>query len=600
MEKKELSHLTLRAVLIGLALSLLLNVSVSRAISYTHDSSADSPYAAALELYGLEEFEQAAAAFAGLSADFPYDARITTFKLLQAKALFYDAQVTASEIAFKRLINAHQKSRYIPACHYFLGRIHYLMERYDSSALAFAKAVELSRDNEQTQIYGQNLLAVAEGRLDAEQTENLLTKARGYNLTLGVGLSAAEKYYALHGFDQANVILDRIIAAYPQASDEEGLKGLRKKIELFASQKAVIALFAPISGELAGFGRMMSNAADLAFEEYNDDPGFELERKTYDTFGNSIASAIKAKELTGQPVSAIIGPLSSAEAVGVAAYADINDVPLIAPTASEKGLTGITDMLFQLTPTPERMGEALADFITSELNFDSVAVLSPLDNYGKQITDGFVHRMLDSGATVFYQKFYPRGSRDYRRFLLDLKKELLPDTFVAEIFLNRDGDTMEVEEIPVRVPALFLPSYTSELKLILPQLRFYKISTILLGADPFGETEILEMNENRDNPTFFVSKAVYLPEDSAWLKFAFLYQRRFDEPPQRVAAITYDAVKMVLECISQGMYTSEEVWRCFMEKREYRGASGIIRFNAQRENSYVPVYLLSEGEIIRM
>jgi len=67
-----------------------------------------------------------------------------------------------------------------------------------------------------------------------------------------------------------------------------------------------------------------------------------------------------------------------------------------------------------------------------------------------------------------------------------------------------------------------------------------------------------------------------------------------------VAAVTYDAANMVLDCIRQGYYTSEEIWRCFMEKEDYMGASGIIRFSPQRENIYVPVYFLSDGEIIRL
>lgn len=600
MEKKELSGRPSRIILVFIALVAISHISLSAAFEHIGNPAADSLFSRAFKLYEREDFDQAARLFSKLETDFYDDPRITVFMLMGAKSLFYGGDLTASQEAFKKLIDLYPKSGYLPACHYFLGKIYFQEKLYNQSARSFLAAANLTQNREHEDIYSQNLLVVVESYLNAESARSLLRGAKKYDLALAMALVISEKFYTDHKFLPAEEVLDQAVLLYPEMAREEKLADLRKKIEVFASRKAVLVLFAPISGELARFGRMMSNAFELAIEEYFENPGIELEKRIFDTFGNSIASAVKAREVTRRPISAIIGPLSSSEAVGMAPFAGFGNIPMIAPTASEKGLTSISDMLYQLTPTPERMGEALADFIISELAFDSVAILAPLDNYGKQITDGFVHMLLDSNVTIFYQKFYPRGSRDYRRFLLDLKKELLPDTFVAEIFLNEQGDTMEIEEIPVRVPAIFLPSYTSELKLILPQLRFYKISTIILGADPFGESEIVEMPESKDNPTIFVSKSVFLPEDSAWMKFNYLYQQKFDEPPQRVAAITYDAVNMVLDCVSRGMYTSQDIHQCFMENNGYRGAAGIIRFDRQRENIHVPVYLLDNGEIIRM
>ena len=590
-EKKEFSHLHRLLPLICLIIILSAGLNNLAAVEYNLDPAADSDYQAAVALYNQEQFSPAAMAFTKLVTDYPLDARITIFKLMQAKALYYAGNLAESKIALNRLIKTHPRSSFIPTANYFLGRIYYRQELYDSAALALIKAVEESGSQRQKELFLTNLKALAEGKLSAEKAHQLMNQAEDEELSKELALIAIEKFYIDHNFERADRLYKDFILLYPESASDKRLNALRQKIELFSSQKAILALFAPISGELARFGRMMSNAFELAVESYLENPTLELERRTFDTFGNSIVSAIDAKKISGQPVSAIIGPLSSAEAVGIAAYADIANIPLICPTASEKGLTSISDMLFQLSPTPERMGEAMADFVTDQFGLDSVAVLAPLDNYGKQVSDGFVRRMSEKGGTVFFQKFYPRGSRDFRRFMLDLKDELLPDTFVAEIFLNADGDTMEVEEIPLNVPALFLPAYTSELKLLLPQLRFYKINTILLGTDSYGEDEIVEMRESKDNPIFFASKSLFLPEDTAWLKFNYLYQTKFEEAPDRVAAITYDAANLVLDCVREGLYTSEDIWRCIKAKGVYEGASGIIDFNAQRENVRVPIYL---------
>jgi branched-chain amino acid transport system substrate-binding protein len=599
MNMAMISH-KLRAAFIFCLVLVLFSGSALYALEYSYDENAGVEYNRALQLYNQEKFDQAAEAFSALVTDYPYDARITIFKLLHAKSLFYAKRYPQSKAAFERLIKSNPHSSYVPSSHYFLGKIYYAGEQYDSAAQEFMQAVRRSNNRGHKAIFEKNFLALARSHMNADQVNSYAGRTDDRQFAFEIGLAAAEKYYAERNFDRAQDILDNISGNSPGSSDDKRIAALRKKIEQFASQKAVIALFAPLSGDWAKFGRMMSNALDMALEEYRKNPGIEVEKKTFDTFGDMIASAINAKKLSSQPPSAVIGPLSSAEAVGVAAFADISDIPVIAPTASEKGLTSLSDMFFQLSPTPERMGEALAEFVTGEIGIDSVAILAPLDNYGKQITDGFVHTALDSGVTIFYQKFYPRGNRDYRRFILDLKKELLPDTFVADIFLNAYGDTMEVEEVPLHVPAIFLPSYTSELKMILPQLRFYKISTILLGSDSYGESEIVDMSESGDNPILFVSKSLTLPEDTGWLKFNYLYQQEFEEPPEEVAAATYDAANIVLDCVRQGAYTPDEIWECVTNKKEYIGASGKIRFDANHENIFVPVYFLSEGQVVRL
>lgn len=600
MQKRELSHNVLRlagmfAVLLGLVI-----VQPAEALDYRVDPQADQGYQKALELYRQGRFDQAYVAFSELAADYPWDARITIFKLMEAKSLYYSDRFGEALDAFWRFTRDHPGSSFIPAVKYFLGRIHYIEHNYDSSALSFMTAYQKSDRELDKQLFLKNLRAVASGYLQAERIQKLLDKVGRYELALELTLAASEKYYRNRQISQARSLLDDLRLRFARASENSRVASLQKKLELFASRRVVLALFVPLSGEWARFGQMMSNAFDLALRQYSRGADLKLEHKKIDTYGNSIVSAIEAKNITSEPLTAIIGPLSSSEAVGVAAYTDVRQIPLVCPTASEKGLTSISDQLFQLSPTPERMGEALAEFVTSEMGFDSVAILAPLDSYGKQITDGFVHTMIDSGVDIFYQKFYPRGTRDFRRFLLDLKETVLPDTFVAEIFLNEEGDTLEVEEIPVQIPALFLPCYASELKLMLPQLRFYKINTIVLGSDSYGEDEIMAMRESEDNPVFFVSKSQYLPEDTSWLKFTYLYQKEFDEPPDRVAAVTYDAVSLVLKCVESGSYTSEEISRCLNEKGLFDGAAGEIRFNQQRENVRVPVYFLTEGEIIRL
>jgi branched-chain amino acid transport system substrate-binding protein len=340
----------------------------------------------------------------------------------------------------------------------------------------------------------------------------------------------------------------------------------------------------------------MDAAAELAVITYGK-PDTDIRIKSYDTHGNSIVSAQLSRDVTSSGVSAVIGPLTSQEAVGAAPYSDFWSVPMILPAASEKGLTSVSSRIFQLSPTPETMGRRLAEAAIDELGLDSIAILAPNDGYGRQITEGFKKAVGENDVDIFYEVYFPRGTSDYRRFMLSLKEAVLPDSFDPTIFLDETGDTLETEEIAVNIPTIFIPAFAEELEFIIPQLRFYRISTIILGGEDLGDPNIVSLKSMRYYPAMFISHSMFTDVDTSWQRFRYLLEEENKMTATPVAGLTFDAVRLTIEAAELGGFSSSGIARGWESLGKVDGVTGPFEFNEQNENIAVPVYIVLDGFI---
>jgi branched-chain amino acid transport system substrate-binding protein len=546
--------------------------------------------------YERSEYTRAAELFGELVALNPSYGRISHLLIMEAKSRYYAGEHEHATQLFERLIANGKSSSSDPACYYFLGRIAFDRDDYPESAEHFVRAFDLTKDSELKNICYSNCLSLCIGYLSFSEQKSVLTA--GYQadqrLFRDLVYNTAKKYYEIGLQRQAERIVD-IHSAFIGDGDSQ-IRDLENEISLGLSRSLDIALLVPLSGELAAYGRQMDAAAELAVMTYGK-PDTDIRIKSYDTHGNSIVSAQLSRDVTSSGVSAVIGPLTSQEAVGAAPYSDFWSVPMILPAASEKGLTSVSNRIFQLSPTPETMGRRLAEAAIDELGLDSVAILAPNDGYGRQITEGFKKVVGENDVEIFYEVYFPRGTSDYRRFMLNLKEAVLPDSFDPAIFLDDAGDTLETEEITVNIPTIFIPAFAEELEFIIPQLRFYRINTIILGGEDLGDPDIVSLKPMRHYPAMFISHSTFTDADTSWQRFRYLLEEESKMTATPVAGLTFDAVRLTIEAAELGGFSSSGIARGWESLGRVNGVTGPFEFNEQNENIAVPVYIVLDGLI---
>jgi len=129
----------------------------------------------------------------------------------------------------------------------------------------------------------------------------------------------------------------------------------------------------------------------------------------------------------------VIGPMNSDNATAAAAIANSYGLPMISPTATKEGISGLGSYSFQANSDLTVRGRSLAKFAVDSLGLKRIAILSPADNYGKEMTDSFASEIDKLGGEIVAQSWYygiPENLRlqfsQFRRIGFRIREELFP------------------------------------------------------------------------------------------------------------------------------------------------------------------------------
>ncbi|MGD2105557.1 MAG: ABC transporter substrate-binding protein, partial [Anaerolineae bacterium] len=196
-------------------------------------------------------------------------------------------------------------------------------------------------------------------------------------------------------------------------------------------------------------------------------------------------------------------------------------------------------------------GEVNASFAINDLGAESAAVLYDVGNdYVKGLAEYYKASFEEMGGEVPVFEAYTKEDTDFSALL----------TKVAE----------------ADVDVLFLPDYYSKVNVIAKQAKEKGIEATLQGADgwdsPLLETEAVEGG-------YFSNH--YSPADPRPIVQAFVanYEAEFGQPPDALAALAYDAARMLLQAITEAGVDDPAAVKDALMAIEYDGVAGTVVFN---------------------
>jgi branched-chain amino acid transport system substrate-binding protein len=353
----------------------------------------------------------------------------------------------------------------------------------------------------------------------------------------------------------------------------------------------------PFSGELGGYGQDIYNGAVIAAEELRQEADLKLTLTPYDTKGDPLDAARIAAELTrDEMVLAAIGPLTSEEAAVTSAALACRSLPVIVPAATQAGLTRLSEGTFQLSPNIERQGIRMARYAVDSLHADTAVIMTSTSSDHLRMARAFAKKFEQLGGTVAAVEYYRSRDKDFGPYLRDIKALLwgLPPDSI--FFTNAYGDTLDPDGIPVTIDCMYLPGSPHQLHLLLPQIRFYKLQTVYLGSDAWADPEVLRLGDDVTRGAVFPSPFLGTDNSEEYLRFAAAFDTRFGSRPPRLAAIGYDAFRLVGLAAREAGGDRGKLTAALTATSGYRGAAGRITLSAERENGYMPLYRIVGGE----
>ncbi|MBI5512731.1 MAG: ABC transporter substrate-binding protein [Deltaproteobacteria bacterium] len=325
-----------------------------------------------------------------------------------------------------------------------------------------------------------------------------------------------------------------------------------------------LGLYLPLTGSMAEFGAETRQGVELAVDDANTQGGVlgrPLRLVTEDDHGDAAQAATVVERLIDREGAvAILGEVASALSLAGARVCQQRQVPMVSPASTNPAVTQVGDHIFRACFIDPYQGWAMADFASRTLHFTRVAVLRDQTSaYSGGLADAFRHRLTALGGTVVEDQAY------------------------------RGGDTRFTAQLSAIVPhdpeAIFVPGYYTEVALLAREARSLGFRGRFLGGDGWSSTVLTQNDDDALVGDLFVDsyavEAAATPEARDFLQ---RYRARYHVDPTGLAALGYDAARLVLDALHRaGTVDHGPLRDALAATRDLAGAVGALTMNAQRD-----------------
>lgn len=517
---------------------------------------------------------------------YPDSKNIDKYIFFRSKAAMYAGMLPESRSGLEWLISDYPNSTYLPYGYYFLGNVNYRSKQIGAAVEAYIRAYNISTDKRLTDLAVEAMIgAVAD--YGSQASERIIAATIPVERRCDLMLRIARQLVQQKNYQPVKSLLASCTSLEAHNLLAEADKYIRQKPEF--------AVVFPLSGEMQAYGESLLDGITLRLEQFNKATGLNARVVVYDTGGRTLEAARIVKRLSAEDVAAVIGPLTSeATAVASAALA-CGDMPLIAPAASQGDLTELSSTCFQLIPNLNWQGVRMADLAIDVLGADTAAIMTPTSPENLSMARAFSERFKARGGHILAVEYFRVRETDFGQFVKDIKALALRALLDSLTFINETGDTIDAEEVSVRLDCIYIPAEESQLRLLLPQIQFYKLKTTLLGADGWGHKNVYDLGESVLGRHYFSSGRIMNDEEEKVRQFFFDFDKRFGYQPGRLEALGYDAASLLCGAFAAGNYSREEIVRYLSSIKGYRGVAGAVSFGGNRENIELPIYQIEYG-----
>jgi len=364
---------------------------------------------------------------------------------------------------------------------------------------------------------------------------------------------------------RAFVLPGLLLAALVAAScaDEKGSDARSRGIP--------IGFYGALTGPQATFAQSGRNGARLAVEEINAAGGVlgvRLDLLVEDDHNEpaEAASAV-SKLITRDHVVALIGENASSRSLAAAPIAQSYRVPMVSPSSTNVEVTKKGDYIFRVCFTDTAQGRALAAFARKNLRASTAALLiDARSDYSVGLAEAFRRDFTAAGGRVVAELKYSEGDSDFSAQL----------TSIA----------------PLGPDLLFIPGYYTDAGLVARQARGLGVKAVLLGADGWDSPKLTEIGGEAMEGAYLSNHYSVDDPSPAVQQFVQAYQKAYGAVPDSIAALSYDATRLVADAIRRaGSTEGKRIRDALASTAGFVGVTGTISFDAER-NPVKPAAIL--------
>src|ERR1051325_2223468 len=292
----------------------------------------------------------------------------------------------------------------------------------------------------------------------------------------------------------------------------------------------IVGYYGDLTGRTSHFGQSTKNGVDMAVDEINEANGIngrQIRVISEDDEGRPEKAATVVTKLIDQDrVVALIGEVTSGNTLAAAPKAQSSHVPMISSAATTPAVTQVGDYIFRVCFIDPFQGEVMAKFAAGTLKAKAAAIMLDFNSpYSRGLTDFFERSFTKLGGQVVMKQSYTQGDRDYKGQLTSIRS-MKPDV-------------------------IYIPGYYGEVGVIAKQAQQLGIQTPLLGGDGWDATQLWELGGDALNGDYISNHYSVDDPSPAIQKFVTAYKARYGNSPDALAALGYDAMRVLADSITR-------------------------------------------------
>jgi len=287
------------------------------------------------------------------------------------------------------------------------------------------------------------------------------------------------------------------------------------------------------------------------------------------------ALSVVTKLITKDKVIAVLGEVASTNTLTAAPVAQKSGIPMISPSSTNVAVTPIGDYISRVCFIDPFQGMVMAKFAANTLKMKNVAILRDLKSaYSVGLADAFIENFTKMGGTIVTDQSYSGGDPDFSAQLTSIKSK------------NPDG--------------VFVPGYYSEVGLIARQAKKLGLTVPLMGGDGWDSPKLQEIGGIALNGSYFSNHYAADDPNPVIQQFVTEYRKRFNQTPDGLAALGYDAANVLFDSIRRANSTEGPKLRdAINQTKDFQGVTGKITINKDRNADKPAVVLeIKDGKFV--
>lgn len=326
------------------------------------------------------------------------------------------------------------------------------------------------------------------------------------------------------------------------------------------------------TGAHAHYGIETLKGMQMAVDDINNAGGVlgkKLEIVEGDHGSNSSEAAIVTQKLVTQKVAAIVGDPTTGITKTAAQICQPAKVVLLSAGAVGPGVVEIGDYIYRDTLLDSVAAPAVTKYLSEELKWKKVALVTTTGlSYSEGLTSIFKPALAKYGVEIVAEQSIMEKDTNFSAQVTALSQK----SFDGVIFTG----------------------YYTEGALFMKEMRKQGLNQVMAGGDGLLGQELYKLGESAVEGSMVYAGFAVDSKNATGITKEFIdkYQAKYNSKPDMFPAQGYDAVMMLAEAMKNANSSDPTVFKSALAKiKDFKGVTGTITFDANREPIKSPVYL---------